>query len=293
RMQGSRMFIEVGKRVSVQDLLMGVIVSSGNDASVALAEFIGGQEDVFAGLMNAYAEELGMLSSYYENATGLPGQQHIATARDLATLARAIVAEFPEYYRWYGQKEFTWGKDPRTDDPIVQPNRNKLLWRDSSVDGMKTGYTKAAGYCLVTSAQRNGMRLISVVTGAPNEAGRFSASQALLNYSFRFFETRDVYAAGDSVESAKVWKGDQDAVSLGVGAPVRITLPRGRADELEASVTVPQTLYAPLAAGERVGTLTIAYDGETLATAPLTVLEDVAEGGLWKRMTDSVKLWFE
>ncbi|MEM9171167.1 MAG: D-alanyl-D-alanine carboxypeptidase family protein [Pseudomonadota bacterium] len=291
--EGSRMFVEQGSQVSVENLLQGMIVQSGNDASVALAEHIAGSEEVFAGLMNAYAQELGMVSSHFENATGLPGTRHIASARDLAILARAIIDEFPEYYRWYGQKSFAWGRDPATGDPIEQDNRNKLLWRDSSVDGMKTGYTQAAGYCLVSSAERNDMRLITVVTGAPNENGRFSASQSLLNYGFRFFETRTLYAGGDTVERARVWKGTVDMTSLGVADDVVVTIPRGRANDLQASVTLPSTLQAPLNVQSRVGRLSIVLDGEPVAEATLVALEDVPAGGLWKRMTDSISLWFE
>ncbi|MEL7297665.1 MAG: D-alanyl-D-alanine carboxypeptidase family protein, partial [Pseudomonadota bacterium] len=213
RTGGSRMFLEQGSRVSVEDLLQGMIVQSGNDASVALAEYVAGTEDVFANLMNTFAAELDMLSTNFQNATGLPGDQHYSTARDMATLAHAIITEFPQYYAWYKQKSFTWGD-------IKQDNRNKLLWQDSSVDGMKTGYTEAAGYCLVSSAVRNEMRLISAVMGTASAKARIDASQSLLNYGFRFYETRELYAANQEIDTMRVWKGEQDLAGLGVAAPV-------------------------------------------------------------------------
>ncbi|MEO0575835.1 MAG: D-alanyl-D-alanine carboxypeptidase family protein [Pseudomonadota bacterium] len=283
---GSRMFVEQGSRVSVSNLLQGMIVQSGNDASVALAEYVAGSEDVFAALMNAYAKELGMLSSNFENATGLPGDQHYSTARDMATLARAIIVEFPNYYAWYKQKAFTW-------NDIPQENRNRLLWQDASVDGMKTGYTKAAGYCLVSSAVRKDMRLISAVMGTPSAKARIDSSQALLNYGFRFYETRKMFSVGDTVAQTRVWKGVSEEAALGVQQPVHITVPRGGWDELQTQVNVPNTLYAPLALNDDVGMVRIVFDGEELARAPLAVLTPVERGGLWKRMTDEVRLWFE
>ncbi len=209
RAEGSRMFIEVGKRVTVQDLLMGMIVQSGNDASIALAEHVAGSEAVFAEIMNQYAQTIGMLSSNFINVTGLPHDNHYSTARDLATLARTIIAEFPEFYRWYSVKEFTFNN-------IKQPNRNNLLWRDNSVDGMKTGHTDAAGYCLVSSAERDGMRVISVVLGTASAKARIDGSQALLNYAFRFFETRLLYKAGEAITKTRVWKSANEFTSLGL-----------------------------------------------------------------------------
>ncbi|MEL6869207.1 MAG: D-alanyl-D-alanine carboxypeptidase family protein [Pseudomonadota bacterium] len=283
---GSRMFVEQGSKVSVGDLLQGMIVQSGNDASVALAEYVAGTEGVFASLMNEYASELGMLSSNFENATGLPGEQHYSTARDMATLARAIITEFPDYYAWYRQKEFTW-------NGIKQDNRNRLLWQDSTVDGMKTGYTQAAGYCLVSSAKRNDMRLISAVMGTPSAKARIDASQALLNYGFRFYETRPMFAIGEAVTQARVWKGDSDETALGITQPIYITVPNGGWDELRVQTNVPKTLYAPLASGDNVGVVRITHNGDELARAPLVVLHSVERGGLWKRMTDEVRLWFD
>ncbi|MFK8051554.1 MAG: D-alanyl-D-alanine carboxypeptidase family protein [Woeseiaceae bacterium] len=286
RTDGSRMFIEQGSKVSVENLLQGMIVQSGNDASVALAEYVAGTESVFAELMNTFAQELGMVSTNFQNATGLPGDQHYSTARDMATLARAIIVEFPQYYSWYSQKTFEWGG-------ISQDNRNKLLWQDSTVDGMKTGYTKAAGYCLVSSAIRNDMRLISAVMGTQSAKARIDASQALLNYSYRFYETRQLYAAGATVDSVRIWKGEKDEVALGVTRPLYVTVPRGSWDELTPTVSVRRSLYAPMTASTEAGELRIVLDGDILASAPLVLLEDIAKGGLWKRMTDEVSLWFE
>lgn len=283
---GSRMFLEQGSKVRVEDLLQGMIVQSGNDASVALAEYVAGTESVFADLMNTFANELGMVSTNFQNATGLPGDQHYSTARDMATLARAIITEFPQYYGWYQQKSFTWGE-------ISQDNRNKLLWQDSSVDGMKTGYTAAAGYCLVSSAVRNDMRLISAVMGTASAKARIDASQALLNYGYRFYETRKLYAAGSEVDVVRVWKGESDNVRLGVTEPVFVTVPRGSWDQLVPTASVRRALYAPLSANTEAGELRVQLEGELLATASLVVLDDVAKGGLWKRMTDEVALWFE
>ena len=221
RTPGSRMFIEVGKQVSVEDLLKGVIIQSGNDATVALAEYIAGSEDTFAALMNRHAEELGLTGSHFVNSTGLPDPEHYMSARDIARLAADLIREFPEYYKWYSQKEFTY-------NDITQYNRNKLLWRDESVDGMKTGHTDSAGYCLVTSAKQEDMRLISVVLGTASENARAEASQALLNYGFRFFETHKLYEGGNQLATSRVWKGATDSVSLGIDKPLYATIPRGQ-----------------------------------------------------------------
>ena len=228
RAEGSRMFIEVGKQVRVEDLVLGMIVQSGNDASIALAEHIAGSESVFAEIMNQYAQALGMLSSNFVNATGLPDDDHYSTARDLATLARAIIGEFPDYYQWYSVKEFTF-------NDIKQPNRNNLLWRDESVDGMKTGHTDAAGYCLVSSAQRDGMRVVSVVLGTSSAKARIDGSQALLNYAFRFFETRLLFKAGEEVATTRIWKSANEFTSLGVLEDLYITIQRGAYDALESA----------------------------------------------------------
>ena len=286
RAEGSRMFIEVGKRVTVEDLLLGMIVQSGNDASIALAEYVAGTESVFAEMMNQYAKGLGMLSSNFVNSTGLPDGDHYSTARDLATLARAIITEFPEYYRWYSVKEFTF-------NGIKQPNRNNLLWRDDTVDGMKTGHTDAAGYCLVSSAQRDGMRVISVVLGTSSSKARIDGSQSLLNYAFRFFETRLLFKAGETIATARIWKSANEMTALGVLEDLYITVPRGTYDSLESVQTIPAIIEAPVAQGQPLGELTISLDDETLISEPLRALADNPTGSFWQRTIDSVSLWFE
>ncbi len=286
RTEGSRMFIEVGSRVSVRDLLMGMIVQSGNDASVALAEHVAGTESVFADVMNQYAVALGMHSSNFRNATGLPDDNHYSTARDLATLARAIVTEFPDYYKWYSIKEFTYGD-------IKQNNRNSLLWRDSSVDGMKTGHTDDAGYCLVSSASRDGMRIVSVVLGTASAKARLDGSQALLNYGFRFYETRLLYKANSKITTATIWKGLLESTDLGVLSDLYITIPRGSFDKVESVVNMKSVLLAPVALGQPLAELQINLYGANLITEPLRALQENPVGSLWQRMRDSVRLWFE
>ena len=259
RTDGSRMFIEVGSRVRVEDLLLGMIVQSGNDASVALAEHIAGDESVFAELMNQYARQLGMASSHFMNATGLPNDDHYSTARDLATLAQAIIADFPEYYRWYSVQEFTW-------NDITQPNRNRLLWRDDSVDGMKTGMTDDAGWCLVSSAERDGMRIVAVVMGTSSDRARIDGSQALLNYGFRFFETRLLYRAGEAITSARIWKSANENSALGVLEDLYITIPRGSYGSLEMIQSVPAIITAPVAQGQPVAQITVSRSGSARVT---------------------------
>lgn len=286
RTGGSRMFVEVGTEVSVENLLKGVIVQSGNDASVALAEHVAGSEEVFAQMMNAEAERLGMSDTNYLNATGLPAPDHYTTARDVAVLARALIRDFPGYYQWYAQREFTY-------NGITQPNRNLLLARDRSVDGLKTGHTEAAGYCLATSAERDGMRLISVVMGTASENARATASQSLLNFGFRFFETFKLYSAGDVIASAPVWKGAQDEMQLGTADDIFVTVPRGRQDALSAETMIPARPIAPFSRGESFGTLEIGFDGEPRIARDLVVLEDVPLAGWWGRTTDGIGLWFD
>ncbi len=286
RTAGSRMFIEVGTRVSVEDLLQGMIVQSGNDASVALAEYVGGNESIFAQMMNQYAAELGMLNTQYQNSTGLPAKEHFTSATDIAKLATTLITEFPEYYKWYSQKEFTYNK-------ITQKNRNALLWRDPSVDGLKTGMTDAAGYCLVSSAQRDDMRLISVVLGTKSPSARAKDSQALLNYGFRFFETRLLYPAGDSVTEARVWKGDSESTGIGVQHDLYVTIPRGSYEQLEANVEIPPQLVAPVDRVTKLGTVRVNLNSETVAEANLFALNSIDEGTLWQIAKDSVLLWFE
>ncbi|MDH3534045.1 MAG: D-alanyl-D-alanine carboxypeptidase [Gammaproteobacteria bacterium] len=286
RTPGSRMFIEVGSRVSVQDLLLGMIVQSGNDASVALAEHIAGSESVFAELMNQTAQTLGMVSSHFVNVTGLPGENHYSTARDLATLARAIIRTYPDYYRWYSVKEFEYNN-------IKQPNRNNLLWRDESVDGMKTGHTDAAGYCLVASALRDDMRVISVVLGTSSAKARIDGSQALINYGFRFFETRLLYKAGEEISKTRIWKSANEFTSLGVLDDLYITVPRGAYDSLDSVLNIPTLLLAPVAQGQPLAELQVSLDGEDLVSEPLRALEDNPDGSFWQRTRDSVSLMFE
>ena len=286
RTPGSRMFVEVNKQVSVEDLLLGLIVQSGNDAGVALAEHIAGTEDVFAQMMTQHARQLGMNSSTFMNATGLPEDGHETTARDLAALAQAMINEFPEYYAWHAVKEFTF-------NDIRQTNRNKLLWRDESVDGIKTGHTEEAGYCLVASAERDGMRIISVVLGTSSEKTRADGSQALLNYGFRFFETRLLFKAGEQVTNARVWKSLNETSRLGVLEDLYITVRRGAYDKLESAVDIPAIVEAPIAAGQPLGEMKISLDGEEILRTQLRALDDNPTGSLWQRARDSVSLMFE
>ena len=286
RTPGSRMFIEVGTRVSVEDLLQGMIVQSGNDASVALAEYLAGTEDAFVQLMNQYALELEMRDTQYINVTGLPSKNHFTSAADIARLAKAIISEFPDYYRWYSQKEFTY-------NGIAQKNRNALLWRDPSVDGMKTGMTDAAGYCLVSSAQRDDMRLIAVVLGTKSSMARTNDSQALLNYGFRFFETRLLYEAGGSVAKTRVWKGEMENANLGLTSDLYVTIPRGSYDQLQAKIELPDHVIAPITRTTQIGRVRIDLDDETLAEANLVALNTINEGTIWQVAKDSVLLWFE
>lgn len=286
RTPGSRMFIEVGSRVSVEQLLKGMIIQSGNDASVALAEYVAGSEDAFAALMNEYARELGLDATHFVNATGLPDPEHYTTARDLARLTRALIRQFPEHYAWYSTKEYTY-------NGITQYNRNKLLWRDDSVDGVKTGHTESAGYCLVSSAQRDAMRLVSVVMGTSGENARARESQKLLNWGFRFYETHLLYEAGSPLKNMRIWKGEREDLALGLLDDLYVTVPRGRYEELKASVTVDTHIVAPATRGQRFGSVNVRLGEQDLAQRPLVALGDVAEGGLWEQMVDSVLLWFQ
>ena len=286
RTQGSRMFVEVGTRVQVGDLLQGLIVQSGNDASVALAEYVAGTEEVFAEVMNRYAAALGMNSSHFMNATGLPAENHYSTSRDMATLARAIIEQFPEYYRWYSMKEFTY-------NDITQRNRNALLWRDSSVDGMKTGHTDDAGYCLVSSAQRDEMRVVAAVLGSASPKARIDGSQALLNYAYRFYETRLLYKAGEAVAEARIWKAANEFTQLGLPEDLYITVPRGSFDDVESVLNMPAVLYAPIALGQPLAELQVTLQGSSLINDPLRALGENPNGSIWQRARDGVMLWFE
>lgn len=285
KMPGSKMFIEVGKKVPVRDLLKGMIVQSGNDATVALAEYVAGSEEVFAQLMNQYAQKLGMTHTHFVNATGLPDPNHYTTARDLAILARALIRDFPNHYDWYKEKVFTY-------NGITQYNRNKLLWQDPSVDGIKTGHTQSAGYCLVASAKRDGMRLISVVLGTDSDRKRISESRKLLNYGFRFYETHPLYKANQRLTDHKVWEGATDTVAIGTPEDVYITIPRGEYKNVQPMMEIPRELHAPIQKGQQLGTLKVMLHDKVLVEKPLIALNDVQEGGFFKKLMDQVKLLF-
>lgn len=283
RMVGSRSFIEVNTKVSVEALLRGMIVQSGNDAAVALAEHIAGSEEVFAQMMNQYAQQLGMVNTHYKNATGLPDPEHYTTARDIAILSAALIRDFPEHYEWYSEKEFTY-------NGITQHNRNKLLWRDNSVDGLKTGHTDEAGYCLASSAKRGDMRLVSVVLGTRSENARAQESQKLLNYGFRFFETHKLYQAADSITDTKVWKGAESQLALGLANGLSVTVPRGRYADLVASTHIQTPVIAPVQAGTQLGEVEIRLDDEVIAKRPLVALTTVESGSWWRQIIDSILL---
>jgi D-alanyl-D-alanine carboxypeptidase (penicillin-binding protein 5/6) len=285
RTGGSRMFIEPGMEVTIEQLIKGMVIQSGNDASVALAEHLAGSEAAFADLMNHYAAQLGMLNSHFMNSTGLPHAEHYTTARDVALLSVALIEDFPDYYHWYSEKEYTFNN-------IRQHNRNNLLWRDPAVDGLKTGHTQAAGYCLAASAKRDGMRLVSVVLGSSSEASRVTESQSLLNYGFRFFETVQLYKAGQELAQGKVWKGETEQIKLGIEEQLFVTIPRGRYDELDAQVEMRPELIAPLTAGETVGEISIRLEGSEIASRGLVALESINEAGFFGRTWDGVTMWF-
>ncbi len=286
RMEGSRTFIEVGKRVQVSDLLMGMIVQSGNDASVTLAEHVAGSEEAFAQLMNGEAQSMGLKNTHFLNATGLPHPDHYTTARDIALLAQRLIQDFPDQYFRYSERKFTY-------NDITQYNRNTLLWRDNSVDGLKTGYTETAGYCLVSSARREGMRLISAVMGTQSTNARAAQSQSLLTYGFRFFETHKLYSAGESLTNARVWKGEFDQLALGLAEDLYITIPRGQYNNLDAAMELDMQIKAPVQKGNAYGDIVISLNSEPIDQKPLTALQSVAEGGLWQQAMDSMLLWFE
>jgi D-alanyl-D-alanine carboxypeptidase (penicillin-binding protein 5/6) len=287
---GSKMFIEVGKQVPIEDLIKGMVIQSGNDASVALAEHIAGEESVFAQMMNQNAARLGMKNSHFVNSHGdvTPEErpQHYSTARDLAIATQAIIREFPEYYKWHAMKEFYF-------NGIKQLNRNKLLWRDESVDGVKTGHTEDAGFCLVASAKRDGMRLISVVMGAKSEAARASANQALLNYGFRFFETRQLYKANEKLAEVRVWRGERAHAPVGLAEDLHVTIPRKQYDGLKATVEVDKQVSAPVEKGKALGRVNITLNDEVVTQVPLVALKEVGEGGLIRRLVDQLRMLVE
>lgn len=282
----SLMFIEVGREVSVRDLNYGIIIASGNDACVAMAEHIAGTEEAFADLMNAYAEQLGLTNTTFANSHGLPADNQRTTARDMAILAQALIRDVPAEYEIYKEREFTF-------NGIRQYNRNSLLWdRSLNVDGIKTGFTTESGYSLVTSATEGDTRLITVVMGTASEAARAAETKKLLNYGFRFFETITAYTEGEALASQRIWGGSVDEISLGAGADVVVTLPRGQRQNLRANFELDQTLEAPLSAGQVVGTVNLTLDGEDIASFPLVTLQEVAQGGFFKRIIDSIKQSF-
>ena len=281
RTGGSKTFVREGTKVRLEDLLRGIVIQSGNDASVALAEFLGGDEDGFANMMNTHAEEIGLTASHFVNATGLPDDDHYSSARDLAILAIELIRRYPEHYAMYSEKSFEYGG-------IKQPNRNRLLWRDKTADGVKTGLTDAAGYCLVASALRDGTRFVAVTMGAETDNARFRDAQKLLAYGFRYFENQEIYAAGEVLTTRPVWYGKTESVAATVTEPVRITMPRGRRDDLKAEVDLPADLEAPIGAGEQIGLVRVSLDGEALVEVPLLAAAAVEEAGAFAKVGD----WF-
>ncbi|WP_242112512.1 D-alanyl-D-alanine carboxypeptidase family protein [Luteimonas aquatica] len=283
---GSYSGFEVNKSAPLVEMEKGMVVQSGNDAAIALAEHTAGSEQAFAALMNAYAQRIGMKNSHFVNATGLSAEGHYSTAHDLALLGRALVRDFPEAYSYNSIKQFTVG-------PITQPNRNLLLWRDPSVDGIKTGHTSSAGYCLMASAKRGDQRLVSVVMGDTSENQRAVDSQALLNWGFRFYETHKLYDAGKAIAKQKVWKGQAEEVQLGVAQPLLVSMPRGKYAQLKPTMDVPKTLVAPIKKGQKVGTVKVALGGKVVATAPLVAIDGIEEAGFFGRLWDTFWMWWD
>jgi D-alanyl-D-alanine carboxypeptidase (penicillin-binding protein 5/6) len=281
RMGGSRMYVEVDSKVSVESLLKGLIIQSGNDASVALAEYIAGSESAFVSMMNQYAADLGMTNTNYVNSTGWPHSGHRTTARDIITLSAAIIREFPDHYKWYSEKDYKYNN-------IKQYNRNKLLWRDNSVDGLKTGHTDSAGYCLVSSAKRSDMRLISAVLGTKSEKARSDVSRSLLNYGFRFYETHKLYSAGEALHQSRIWRGEVDQVSLGISSDLHITIPRGSYKRLKPSMDIDTKIEAPVEKGSQLGVVRIILNKKELSTTPLVALESVEEGNIFQLAKDYI-----
>lgn len=286
KMKGSKMFIEVGKKVTVDKLLKGLIIQSGNDATVALAEHIAGSEATFADYMNQYAQELGMQDTNFVNATGWPHEDHLTTASDLAKLATALIRNFPEQYEEYKEKEYTY-------NGIQQYNRNKLLWRDKSVDGIKTGHTESAGYCLVSSAKRDEMRLIAIVLGTKSEKARSDVSQSLLSYGFRFYESNKLYSAGESLNTARIWKGAVENLNVGLEKDLFITIPRGQYKKLDAVMDINASIEAPVQKGQRLGAVSIKLEGKELISEPLVALQTIEKGSFWQRGKDQIIQLFQ
>lgn len=282
---GSKMFVREGTEVKLMDLLRGVIIQSGNDASIALAEHIAGSEEGFVDVMNQTAAQLGMTNTQFQNSTGWPAEGHYTTARDLAILAKAVIEDHPGHYSLYSEKYFSY-------NGINQANRNRLLFRDESVDGLKTGHTEEAGYCLVASAVRRDMRLISVVLGTSSENARAAETEKLLSYGFRYYQTRSIYSAGDELQRSRIWAGKQEEVVIGVSEDIQLTIPRGAEDKLDAQMHINEIIKAPVAVGDELGNLTIDLNGERLVDVPLVALEPVEEAGFFSRLIDAIKLFF-
>lgn len=283
RMGGSKMFVKVDDEVLVSDLIQGIVVDSGNDAAVAMAEYIAGSEESFVSLMNTEAQALGMLNTNFTDATGLTQPDHYSTARDLAILASTIATKFPEEYKWYSQKWFTYAN-------IKQSNRNRLLWRYQYADGLKTGHTDAAQYCLVGSAQKDGMRLVSVVLGAPSDAERTSDSQKLLTFGFRFFKTVKLFDANKTIAKARIYYGERKSINLGLTTPYYITVPDGLQHKIKTDITTTKLQKAPVQKGEQLGEITVTAEGKTLSIIPLVALHSDAKGSVFTSATDSVAL---
>ena len=286
RAEGSRTFVQVGSQVPAEVLIKGMIVQSGNDATIALAERVGGTEAAFVQLMNSYAQRLGMTNSHFDNSTGLPSPTHYTTAHDLSLLARALVRDFPNYYTWFSIREFVWNN-------IRQENRNGLLGRDPSVDGMKTGHTDAAGYCLVTSAKRDNMRLIAVVLDSDSIKAREEASAALINYGYTNYQIINVERAGTTILKPRVYKAVDDYYGVGPNTDVSIVIPRAQAGSIETSASVKRPLLAPLSTNVAVGELQIVVGGRPMKSVPLFPLANVPQGGFWSRLSDTMRLWYQ
>lgn len=283
--QGSRMFLNPGSKVTVDELIKGIVIQSGNDASVALAEHVAGSEDNFVLVMNQYAEYLGMKNTKFANSTGLPAANHYTTAADLAILAAAIIKDFPDSYKLYAEREFTYNN-------IKQVNRNKLLWQNNSVDGIKTGYTDTAGYCLVASAKERDMRLISIILGAKSEIARTIETNKLLTWGFRFYETYLINKSNEKIQDIRVWMGDNSKVAVGLSHDIYITIPRGQYNNLNMELTMPKAIKAPLKQGSAIGAYNIKLNNTTIATYPLVILSPVSKGTLWRRLKDRIELSF-
>lgn len=286
RMEGSRSFVEVGNRIPLEVLLKGMIIQSGNDASIALAEHVAGGEEVFAAMMNQTAQKLGMTRTHFMNATGLPDPQHYSTALDIARLGRALIRDFPEHYAWHALKEFTY-------NGITQMNRNRLLWQDPTVDGIKTGHTETAGFCLVASAKQDDMRLISVILGTTDDNARARESQKLLGYGFRFYETHRLYTAQETLATVRVWQGAEEQLPLGISRELYITIPRGQYSQLKAAMKIKPTIMAPIQKGATYGSVTVNLGSKIISEVPLVSLQQIEEGGIFTRLKDKALLMLE